>query len=143
MRRRAQGRWLVVALLLGCRAELGDVLGDATPGKVDAVVAALDAPPPARDAGLPDAAPAPDAQVGCTDGTPEGTCAPHPCESVACTGGACVYAPLPDGASCGAGASSRCCGAACVDTSTDAANCGGCGLACGAGLTCESVALTA
>jgi hypothetical protein len=68
--------------------------------------------------------------------------AANACESVACVDNKCVANTLPDGASCGAAAANRCCSGVCVNISTDEANCGGCGLACATGRTCESVALT-
>jgi len=77
--------------------------------------------------------------------------------------GECEYSPVPDGAECGDpchrcnsgdcmplgegasydGVSShRCCDGVAVDTSTNADHCGGCGLPCASGETCESVAKT-
>lgn len=49
-------------------------------------------------------------------------------EGETCTGGVCGCGST--GASCGAGES--CCEGACIDTTSDAMNCGGCGMACGA-----------
>ncbi|MBS2032478.1 MAG: hypothetical protein JST54_31570 [Deltaproteobacteria bacterium] len=58
-----------------------------------------------------------------------------------CTGGACVAGGAcdgqPSGASCAvAGTLGSCCGGTCVDTSADARNCGGCGVACQVGDVC-------
>ena len=66
----------------------------------------------------------------------------EPCTVATCEAGACAYDTLADGSSCGGAASLRCCGGSCVDISSDAANCGACGLACDGGLQCESVAAT-
>lgn len=56
-----------------------------------------------------------------------------------CSGGRCqcggTSGSVGGGAACSAGRS--CCGGACVDTSTDEANCGMCGRTCGAGETCS------
>ena len=67
---------------------------------------------------------------------------PLPCQAGVCTNGSCNYTQAMDGTSCGLTAAARCCGGNCVDTSTNASNCGGCGIACGLGFTCESVALS-
>jgi hypothetical protein len=94
-------------------------------GQVDASPdAAIDAPPPGF---CVDAADCPSS---------------NPCETVACTDNQCVATTRPNGASCGAAAANRCCGGACVNISNDENNCGGCGQACFAGRTCESVAVT-
>jgi hypothetical protein len=45
-------------------------------------------------------------------------------------------APKLDGGACADPVKSTSCGGACVDTKTDAANCGSCGVACGGGTTC-------
>lgn len=143
MKNRCRIVWIAGAVLLvACKTTIRGG-GDEAAGLVDVDAASkrpVDAGLPTPDANL---AATPDAQIGCENGTPTGTCAPAPCQSVTCVDGGCVYEPLADGTSCGENLSSRCCGAACVDTSTDAENCGGCGLACGAGLSCESVAATA
>ncbi len=66
----------------------------------------------------------------------------NPCETASCVGGNCVVEPLDDGDSCGATSSLRCCDGNCVDISTDADNCGGCGVSCDADDSCESVEVT-
>src|SRR5262249_21779020 len=40
---------------------------------------------------------------------------------------------------CGAAATQRCCNRACVDTTTNASHCQGCGLACAAGQRCTPI----
>jgi hypothetical protein len=66
---------------------------------------------------------------------------PLPCQIGSCqANGTCTFAAAPDGTSCGPTASARCCSGNCVDISTNALNCGGCGIACVAGYACESVA---
>jgi len=79
----------------------------------------------------------------------DGSCVPgpvcpseDPCLASTCTQGACQTADEPEGTSCGAMASLRCCGGACVDISTDETHCGGCSAACAAGKACESVEAT-
>ncbi|MDP1826087.1 MAG: hypothetical protein Q8L48_22670 [Archangium sp.] len=59
--------------------------------------------------------------------------------------GRCVYTPVTDGTLCGGGGrpASRCCAGTCVDTSINTANCGGCGLSCGANQTCQSLEVCA
>lgn len=82
-----------------------------------------------------------DAAGACTGGMP---CeSDDPCETASCETGRCVVTPAEDGDSCGPNAADRCCDGACVDISTDASNCGGCGVACDADDTCESVSVTA
>jgi hypothetical protein len=66
--------------------------------------------------------------VGCTA---DGDCA----IGTICQGNMCV-AGCSATRACGAG--STCCGTACVNTTTDGANCGACGTACGAGSSCCS-----
>lgn len=56
--------------------------------------------------------------------------------------GECRYESQPDGTSCGSGVSARCCNGACTDLATSAENCGGCGLACATGQTCQPINLT-
>ncbi len=52
----------------------------------------------------------------------------------------CVVDPRTDGTPCGsASLLHRCCAGNCVNLSADKENCGGCGLLCGAGATCEAV----
>jgi hypothetical protein len=52
-----------------------------------------------------------------------------------CLSGVCTHQPFVDGAICSSG---RCCGAKCLNTQTDEANCGACGIACATGQTCCS-----
>jgi hypothetical protein len=56
--------------------------------------------------------------------------------------GACAFAPVNDGTSCGAVASMRCCTGMCINTTNNAAHCGGCGLACSNGQSCTPVNLS-
>jgi hypothetical protein len=80
-----------------------------------------------------------------------GTCQPGPicetkgmCSTGVCMDGVgCMLEQQPDGTSCGVNPADRCCGGECVDVSTDAAHCGGCGAACQSDEVCESVADTA
>lgn len=68
---------------------------------------------------------------------------PLPCQVGTCQAdGGCTYAVAPDGTSCGALASRRCCSGNCIDISSNPSHCGGCGIACTLGTTCESVAAT-
>jgi len=76
----------------------------------------------------------------CTGGEPCDT--DDPCATASCVGGRCEVDPVADGTQCGA-SSDRCCGGACVDISSDEDNCGGCGVACQADDSCESVSATA
>jgi hypothetical protein len=55
------------------------------------------------------------------------------CTNDICQNGECVHPAKPDGAACPAGA---CCEGQCVDTRTDEAHCGGCGIVCAAGMAC-------
>jgi len=113
----------------GSAVDAPDVPGD---GRADApaipVDAAVDAPPDAPPPGF------------CLDVSDCATM--NPCEEMECTDNRCVASLRPDGASCGAAASRRCCSGTCVDISSDESNCGGCGQACAPGRTCESVAVT-
>ena len=63
--------------------------------------------------------------------TARGTCSPD--------SGVCLYGALPEGTSCGSTVGARCCGGACINTSVNSANCGGCGIACGTGQLCQSI----
>ena len=60
------------------------------------------------------------------------TCYPRSCNRE----GLCAGGPVADGSDCGSSAAQRCCQGQCVDLSTDAANCGGCGLSCADGYRC-------
>ncbi|MDP2270177.1 MAG: hypothetical protein Q8N23_10230 [Archangium sp.] len=83
----------------------------------------------------------------CTGGVcPRGTAVvcnspPNACQamtgSCVTSTGMCRYNPLADGTQCGTGAASRCCTGECIDTSADAMNCGGCGLACAGSQVCQ------
>jgi hypothetical protein len=86
-----------------------------------------------QDASMPDVP-----MVECTDTCPN----TNPCETVACVNQHCVATKKPDGTTCGSSAGARCCAGACADISADENNCGGCGLKCAAGFTCESVSIT-
>lgn len=67
--------------------------------------------------------------MACDDG--------NPCTADSCVAGmGCVHMQAPDGAECG-GTWQRCCGGACRDLTTDASNCGGCGLTCASGFGCR------
>jgi hypothetical protein len=71
--------------------------------------------------------------------TPPNTCQ---AQNGSCTAGACVYAPLADGTLCGGGtAAERCCTGTCVNLTRTTTNCGGCGLACATGQTCQAINL--
>lgn len=65
-----------------------------------------------------------------------------PCTTSGCVDGQCQVGNEDDGTPCGGQEADRCCDGACVDISSDEANCGGCGLACDADDTCESVSAT-
>lgn len=81
----------------------------------------------------------------CQRGTPMSCNSPSACQATpgTCDAGTCVYAPLADGVVCGAGSGGeRCCAGACVNITTDSANCGGCGLTCSGGQTCQDVSTT-
>lgn len=66
-----------------------------------------------------------------------------PCTRDACDGlGACAHSVEPDGTQCGAASKDRCCGGACVDISTNAQHCGGCGTACDPSFSCEPIEST-
>lgn len=98
------------------------------------------------------------AATDCEDGDPctvgdacddAGACVPgpacpsdDPCQPGVCMDDGCVYEPASNGSSCGATAAERCCNGACVDISSNAAHCGGCGSPCTGGHGCESVAST-
>lgn len=65
------------------------------------------------------------------------------CTTDVCDGaGRCTHPARANGASCGAAAASRCCGGSCVNISTNASHCGGCGRGCGTGFSCESISVT-
>lgn len=51
----------------------------------------------------------------------------------------CVYGRLVDGTLCDGGLASHCCVGACIDTTTTAANCGGCGLSCATSQPCTPI----
>lgn len=53
--------------------------------------------------------------------------------------GRCVFTLLADGAQCGTASANRCCGGTCVNTTLNASNCGGCGLACATGQVCQPI----
>ena len=97
-------------------------------------VQAVDTPTKPIDAG-PDAPP-----VACN--VPEDCPNTNTCVTMACTNNECIPTTLADGASCGANAADRCCGGTCVNIASDEQNCGGCGLACAVGRTCEGVGAT-
>ncbi|MBX7196103.1 MAG: hypothetical protein K1X94_28870 [Sandaracinaceae bacterium] len=64
----------------------------------------------------------------------------NPCSFDLCDAGACTHPRGFDGWACGAGG--RCCGNACVDVSSDANNCGVCGIVCPHGCSggaCSSI----
>jgi hypothetical protein len=65
-------------------------------------------------------------------------CGAAACVGGACAGAACDYAH--QGGFCGAPGDTAhvCCGAGCVDVSSDPAHCGACGHACAAGQSCQS-----
>lgn len=81
-----------------------------------------------------------DGAGACTGGDPCET--DDPCATASCVGGRCEIDPVADGTQCGANSANRCCDGACVDISSDEANCGGCGVACQADDTCETVSAT-
>jgi hypothetical protein len=66
----------------------------------------------------------------------------NPCETGTCVPGGCMYAPIPDGTSCGLRPADRCCAGTCIDIASDVANCGGCGVTCDPGYGCSSVVNT-
>ena len=53
--------------------------------------------------------------------------------------GACSFAPLADGTLCGAVTATRCCAGTCINTTVNPGNCGGCGLSCTSGQTCQAI----
>jgi hypothetical protein len=65
-----------------------------------------------------------------------------PCASSACVAGQCMVTLADEGSPCGAAPADRCCAGDCVDISSDADNCGGCGVQCQADDSCESVSVT-
>jgi hypothetical protein len=82
-----------------------------------------------------------DGTGGCIPGQ---LCPPSgPCVASNCVDGECVEDDLADGVLCGPQEASRCCSGSCRDVSSDEANCGGCGMACVVGESCESVSVTA
>ena len=68
---------------------------------------------------------------------------PNPCQqptgSCEAGSGRCVYLSRTDGTACGAGMAARCCSGTCINTTLNATNCGGCGLACAAGQVCQPI----
>lgn len=79
----------------------------------------------------------------CMRGTPVVCNTPADCQAAngSCEAGTgrCVYPALRDGTLCGAPLAFRCCTGSCINTSINPAHCGGCGLACGTGQTCQSL----
>ena len=73
-----------------------------------------------------------------TCNTPPSTCQ-SPTGACTADAGRCVYAPLADGTVCGAGQAARCCTGNCINTTINNNNCGGCGLACATGQTCQPI----
>ncbi len=66
--------------------------------------------------------------VVCADAGVAGACQGNFCDPAT---GQCAHRVLANGQGCGTTGSMRCCDGGCVDTGTDRANCGGCGIACG------------
>lgn len=140
--------WLAVAATSGCPG--GEVIPP--PDAPDFDAAGLDAPRPPMDGGDGGGA-ACTVDDDCTPSTD--LCAPRRCDAGACVPepvacddgdpctrdacdpatGTCSAPREPDGTACGG--SSVCCAGACLDTETDAANCGGCGIVCGANAGCS------
>lgn len=129
------------------------VVCDDPPDDCHAAVGACDPSDGSCDYDLLDAGePCEDGDM-CTQGDAcdvDGACQPgpacpteNPCEIGTCEGGACTYTPQSDGTSCGLRPADRCCAGACVDIASDEMNCGGCGLTCVGGHTCETVSNTA
>jgi hypothetical protein len=83
------------------------------------------------------------AALGSTSGCTCTTSSDCPGTGQVCVVGACVACGQPgsDGKSCSSGGGS-CCGGKCVDSSTDGANCGGCGTVCANGSTCAGGSCT-
>jgi hypothetical protein len=79
--------------------------------------------------------------VGCSGGVPAPDCFQSCGVGTACAGGACVgssCSPVQEFEPCLAedGGLGVCCGYSCAQVESDAANCGACGLACPAGMSC-------
>jgi len=79
----------------------------------------------------------------CPRGSPVVCTSTNPCQTAAgsCEAGTgrCIFASLADGTACGAGQAARCCAGTCINTTINTTNCGGCGLACATGQSCQSI----
>ena len=71
---------------------------------------------------------------GICNAQPKNCSSEDPCKSGSCNSadGSCIIANKPDGTACDAHPN-RCCGGTCVNLSTDANNCGSCGISCSTG----------